>query len=255
MTRGAPGTLPLEMARWFNTSYHYLVPELDPDLVPRRAWGKPVDELREALALGHQTRPVLLGPVSFLLLSRPAATAGPVFDTLTMLAPLLAAYRGLLVELAEAGAEWVQLDEPSVARHPTPQQVEAVAMAYDFLGAADPRPKLCVATYYGTAPEVLPALLTSHVEGIGLDLSRGWEATLAELERLGGMAGRRLVAGVVDGRSAWAADLEAALTVLERARDLAGELATGLEHGRDAVAECRRARGGRRAAGVAGHAR
>ena len=224
MARGSADQPPLELTKWFDTNYHYLVPELDADQTPAEPWDKPSQEFAEALALGHHTRPVLLGPLSFLLLSKPADEAGPKFDPLVLLEPLLLGYQRVLADLAAAGASWVQLDEPVLVQDRGPAELEAAIMAYDVLSASRERPKILVATYYGHAREILGGLRGSAVDGIGLDLTRDGEANLTELESIGGLPGKRLVAGVVDGRNVWRTDLDRALELLGRVRPLAGEL-------------------------------
>ena len=123
MARGSDGIAPLEMTKWFDTNYHYLVPELGPDTAFRLAGDKPLREYQEARSLGIETRPVLLGPLSLLLLSKPAE---PGFSPLELLDLLLDAYAELLGALSEAGAGWVQLDEPVLAADRTSQELEAL---------------------------------------------------------------------------------------------------------------------------------
>jgi len=129
----ASGVAPLEMTKWFDTNYHYLVPELGPDTEFRLAGDKPLSEYREARALvGIETRPVLLGPLSFLLLAKPAE---PGFRPLDLLDPLLDVYAELLGKLAEAGAGWVQLDEPVLAADRTEGELDALGRACQRLGS------------------------------------------------------------------------------------------------------------------------
>jgi 5-methyltetrahydropteroyltriglutamate--homocysteine methyltransferase len=113
--RGVRDAPALEMTKWFDTNYHYLVPELGPDTEFTLAGTKPLDEYREARALGVETRPVLVGPVTFLLLSKAAGG----FDPLDLLDALLPRYADLLARLHDEGVEWVQLDEPCAGRTPT----------------------------------------------------------------------------------------------------------------------------------------
>src|SRR5918996_1983007 len=149
----------MEMTKWFDTNYHYLVPELGPEVEFRLAANpKPLAELAEARELGIATRPVLLGPVTFLLLAKGAGSgAGPGFDRLGLLDPLLEVYAELLDELEAAGAEWVQLDEPAFVQDRSPAELDALGRAYDRLGGAGARPKLLVSSYFdhlGDAMEV-----------------------------------------------------------------------------------------------------
>ena len=152
MARGAEGITALELTKWFDTNYHYLVPELEQATDLRLVGDKPVREYLEARQLGIETRPVLLGPVSFLLLSK---AVEPGFAPLDLLDPLLVAYEQLLGELHAAGARWVQLDEPALAADRTPAELEALRRAYQRLGSLRDRPKLLVSTYFGEIGDAL----------------------------------------------------------------------------------------------------
>src|SRR3989442_8477769 len=134
----------MEMTKWFDTNYHYLVPEFEPGQAFRLSSSKPVDEFQEAKALGIQTKPVLIGPVTFLHLGK-ARTAR--FDRLTLLDALLPVYAEVLSRLAAAGATWVQLDEPCLALDRTPAERAAFVRAYRFLSERVPKLKILVATY------------------------------------------------------------------------------------------------------------
>src|SRR4029453_7454179 len=138
MARGRDDATAMEMTKWFDTNYHYLVPERGPGVEFRRAaTPKPLAEQAEARELGIATRPVLLGPVTFLLLAKGAGTeAGTGFDRLNLLDPLLEVYAELLDELEAAGAEWGQLDEPAFVQDRSPAELDALARAYDRLGHA-----------------------------------------------------------------------------------------------------------------------
>jgi 5-methyltetrahydropteroyltriglutamate--homocysteine methyltransferase len=125
MARGTDGIAPLELTKWFATNHHYLVPEPGPGTALRLAGDKPVREYREARALGIETRPVLLGPLSFLLLAKPTE---PGFDPLILLDLLLDGYVELLRALHDAGALWVQLDEPVLAADRSPADLEAAGI-------------------------------------------------------------------------------------------------------------------------------
>ena len=137
MARGRADATAMEMTKWFDTNYHYLVPELGPATGFRlAARPKPLVELAEARELGIATRPVLLGPVTFLLLGKPADGAPAGFDRLELLDPLLEVYAELLDGLAAAGVEWVQLDEPAFVQDRSPRELDALGRAYDRLGQA-----------------------------------------------------------------------------------------------------------------------
>ncbi|WTW94142.1 5-methyltetrahydropteroyltriglutamate--homocysteine S-methyltransferase [Streptomycetaceae bacterium NBC_01309] len=214
MARGTQDVAPLEMTKWFDTNYHYLVPELGPDTVFTADSAKQVAEFTEALALGHTARPVLVGPVTYLLLAKPAPGVAADFEPLTLLDRLLPVYAEVLAELRAAGAAWVQLDEPALVQDRSPAELNAVARAYRDLGRAEDRPKLLVASYFGRLGEALPVLAAAPVEGLALDFTESGAANLGDLAAAGGLLGKRLVAGVVNGRNIWINDHEASLTTL-----------------------------------------
>ncbi|WP_371658571.1 5-methyltetrahydropteroyltriglutamate--homocysteine S-methyltransferase [Streptomyces sp. NBC_00280] len=214
MARGTQEVAPLEMTKWFDTNYHYLVPELGPDTVFRADPAKQVAELREALALGLGARPVLVGPVTYLLLAKPAPGVGADFDPLTLLDRLLPVYAEVLADLRAAGAEWVQLDEPALVQDRTPAELNTAARAYRGLGTLTDRPKLLVASYFDRLGDALPILAKAPVEGLALDFTDAAAANLADLAAVGGLPGKRLIAGVVNGRNIWANDLTKSLATL-----------------------------------------
>src|SRR5690349_8221000 len=212
----------MEMTKWFDTNYHYIVPEFEPGQTFRLSSSKPVDEFLEAKALGIPTKPVLIGPVTFLLLGK---TRTARFDRLALLDALLPVYADLLSRLAAAGATWVQLDEPCLALDRTPVEREAFTRAYRFLAERAPKVKLLVATYFGALDDNLTTALELPAAGLHVDAVRTG-ARLAELLRAwpagGGREGKVLSLGVIDGRNIWKADLAAALRQLEDALERAG---------------------------------
>ncbi|MFD3751882.1 5-methyltetrahydropteroyltriglutamate--homocysteine S-methyltransferase [Streptomyces cyaneofuscatus] len=214
MARGTQDVAPLEMTKWFDTNYHYLVPELGPDTVFTADSAKQVAELKEALALGHTPRPVLVGPVTYLLLAKAAPGVAADFEPLTLLDRLLPVYAEVLADLRAAGAEWVQLDEPALVQDRTPAELNAAARAYREIGGLTDRSKLLVASYFGRLGEALPVLAKSPVEGLALDFTESGAANLADLAAAGGLPGKRLVAGVVNGRNIWINDYEKSLATL-----------------------------------------
>jgi 5-methyltetrahydropteroyltriglutamate--homocysteine methyltransferase len=226
MARGRADATAMEMTKWFDTNYHYLVPELGPATrFGLAAAPKPLAELAEARELGVATRPVLLGPVTFLLLAKAATGVDPRFDRLGLLDPLLEVYAELLGELAAAGAEWVQLDEPAFVQDRSPAELEALAHAYQRLGSGGrARPKLLVSSYFDHLGDAMEVLVRAPVDGIGLDLTRGGARNLELLAAAGGLGERTLVAGVVDGRNVWVNDLERSLAQLATVLGLAGEV-------------------------------
>ncbi|MEV6578705.1 5-methyltetrahydropteroyltriglutamate--homocysteine S-methyltransferase [Streptomyces sp. NPDC051582] len=224
MARGTQDAAPLEMTKWFDTNYHYLVPELGPDTVFTADATRQVAELTEALALGHTARPVLVGPVTYLLLAKPAPGVAADFQPITLLDRLLPVYAQVLAELRAAGAEWVQLDEPALVQDRTPADLNATARAYRELGAPTDRPKLLVASYFDRLGDALPVLAAAPVEGLALDFTDGGAANLSDLAAVGGLPGKRLVAGVVDGRNVWINDHQKSLTTLGTLLGLADQV-------------------------------
>ncbi|PWK64360.1 methionine synthase (B12-independent) [Streptomyces sp. CG 926] len=224
MARGTQDVAPLEMTKWFDTNYHYLVPELGPDTVFTADPAKQVAELREALALGHTARPVLVGPITYLLLAKPAPGVAADFEPLTLLDRLLPVYAEVLASLRAAGADWVQLDEPALVQDRTPADLNAAARAYRDLGALTDRPKLLIASYFGRLGQALQVLAASPVEGLALDFTEAGAANLDDLAAVGGLPGKRLVAGVVNGRNIWINDHQKSLTTLGTLLGLADQV-------------------------------
>lgn len=214
MARGNQDIAPLEMTKWLDTNYHYLVPELGPDTVFSADSTKQVTELKEALALGHTPRPVLVGPVTYLLLAKPAPGVAADFEPLTLLDRLLPVYAEVLGDLRAAGAEWVQVDEPALVQDRTPAELDAAAHAYRELGGLTDRPRLLVASYFDRLGDALAVLAKSPVEGLALDFTESGAGNLEDLAAAGGLPGKRLVAGVVNGRNIWINDYEKSLATL-----------------------------------------
>jgi 5-methyltetrahydropteroyltriglutamate--homocysteine methyltransferase len=215
LARGEGDRAPLEMTKWFDSNYHYLVPEIGPETVFSLAGDRIVREFEEARAAGFLTRPVLVGPVTFLLLAKASDEAPAGYQPLDRLDDLVAVYGELLGRLAGAGAEWVQLDEPALVSEsieaPRDEALAALSAAYAALGALTDRPAIFVAAPYGSLDDALPVLAGSPVEAIGLDLVRGELPPTTE-----GLAGKTLVAGVIDGHNIWRGDLAAAFEILGR---------------------------------------
>jgi 5-methyltetrahydropteroyltriglutamate--homocysteine methyltransferase len=206
----------LEMTKWFDTNYHYLVPELNKGQRFALSSNKPLDELRQAAALGIATRPVLLGPVSFLLLSKRAGGG----SNLDLLAALAQVYGEMLEALAGAGASWAQLDEPFLGLDLGATQRQAFSEAYSILREAAPGLRLLVATYFAGLGDNLPTALALPIDALHLDaVVDPGQVDLALAQAPGTLA---LSLGVVDGRNVWRTDLEPALATLERALRVIG---------------------------------
>ncbi|HSH59960.1 MAG TPA: 5-methyltetrahydropteroyltriglutamate--homocysteine S-methyltransferase [Acidimicrobiales bacterium] len=213
----------VEMTKWFDTNYHYLVPELGPETEFALSSEKVFDEHAEARALGIETVPVLVGPLSFLVLGKSADGVAEDFDRLSLLDRLLPVYEEVLARLGAAGAEWVQLDEPVLVQDRSAEDLEALRRAYERLGAATGRPKIVVKTYFDHVGEAYPFLRELPVEGVGLDFHRG-EHNHQLVHNLGGLEGKTLFAGVVDGRNVWINDLAGSLGLLEHLAEHADDV-------------------------------
>ncbi len=217
LARGDREQQPLEMTKWFDSNYHSLVPEIGPDTVFSVTSDRIVRDFAAVLESGIETRPYLVGPVTFLLLSKAEAGAPADFAPLAKLAELLPVYAALLERLAAAGASWVQLDEPALVADgavPAAELRAAVEQAYRVLGSAQSRPKLLVSTPYGALGELLEPVASLPVEAIHLDLFKGeLPADLTGLAQA--LAGKTLVAGVVDGHNIWRNDLAASARKLD----------------------------------------
>ena len=214
--RGGHDLHALEMTKWFDTNYHYLVPELEAGQVFTLNAERLLGEFREAQALGHTARPVLLGPVSFLLLSK--AVDGS--DRLDLLDGLVRAYQELLQQLADAGAPWVQLDEPYLVLDLDADDRAAYRQAYAALAAA-PTPRLLIATYFGALGDNLELATSLPVDGLHVDLARAPEQLDAVLDAL--PAHSVLSLGVVDGRNIWRSRPDRVLAALKRAQARIGD--------------------------------
>jgi 5-methyltetrahydropteroyltriglutamate--homocysteine methyltransferase len=154
IARGEGNDVPAEMTKWFDSNYHYLVPEIGPDPDFHPASDRLVREVAEATASGYRTRPVIVGPITFLLLSKAAEGSPAGFAPLDRLDDLLPVYAELLAALTAAGAEWVQLDEPALVSESieTPRKtvLQATAHAYELLSAVPARPRASVRSTVST---------------------------------------------------------------------------------------------------------
>jgi 5-methyltetrahydropteroyltriglutamate--homocysteine methyltransferase len=209
----------MEMTKWFDTNYHYLVPEYSPGQTFSQSSSKALDEYGEAFKAGIKAKPVLIGPVSLIQLGK---SREPGFDPLSAhLDGLVEVYCELIERLAAAGAEWIQLDEPVLVGECGRDELAALERAYGAMAASKGNARLILQTYFGHLGDVYPAVRELPVDGIGLDFVRGAE-NLDLIRRHGAPAEKWLVAGVVDGRNVWITDLSAALSRLEELADLAG---------------------------------
>ncbi|GAA2187017.1 5-methyltetrahydropteroyltriglutamate--homocysteine S-methyltransferase [Leucobacter alluvii] len=240
LTRGDRDHQPLEMTKWFDTNYHYSVPEIDESTPLAANPAQLVAQLAEAAEQGIESRPVIVGPVTYLLLAKASDGAGEGFRPIDRLDEVVGVYAELLAALNEAGAGWVQLDEPALVSDSLPvprsETIALVERAYSILGGAAARPSILLTAPYGDAADALARLGSLPVEAVHADLVRGSlpEADLASGALTSAFAETQLVAGVVDGRNIWKTDLRAAFGALERLQragiDVVAGTSNSLQH-------------------------
>ena len=215
LARGTETLPPLEMTKWFDTNYHYLVPEIGAGTEIKLNLEAIDEQLEVAKQAGVKVRPQIVGPLTLLLGAKAEQGSAEDFSPVDRLDEFVAAYAQVLEQLAERGVEWVQLDEPglTVDRADNAKVAQLAERTYRALAAGEKRPQILVTSPYGSLRENLPALLGTGVEALHLDLVHGVYSK-AELESVSA-AGVHLVAGVVNGRNVWRADVRAALKTLE----------------------------------------
>jgi len=218
MARGAQNVPALEMTKWFDTNYHYVVPEFERGMNFSLRSSKALDEFREAQGLGIKTRPVLLGPVSFVLLGKPTH---PEVSRERVLNAILPLYVELLANLLRAGAEWVQIDEPCLCTDLNADAERFYREAYRSLKENNATPKLMLATYFGELDPNLDLALSLGTAGLHVDLVRAPHQLEALLRK--DVEQRRVSLGLVDGRNVWRTDLNRAVKMIEEAVSVVGE--------------------------------
>jgi len=203
-----------DMTKWFNTNYHYIVPEFSADDQFNISWLQLFEEVAEAKKSGHEVKPVLLGPISYLWLGK-EKDAG--FDRLSLLPRLLTAYQQILGKLAGLGVEWVQIDEPVLTLELPKEWAESFKLAYQVLNGST---KLLLTTYFDNITHHLEKIVSLKVDGLHIDLS-------ASPEQLSDVVAALpqdwvLSAGVINGRNVWRADLAQLLTTLQPVKEQLG---------------------------------
>lgn len=204
-----------DMTKWFNTNYHYIVPEFSQDDVFEVSWPQLFDEVNDAIKAGHKVKPVLLGPLSYLYLGKEVEDG---FDRLTLLPRLLTAYQAILAKLAKQGVEWVQIDEPILSLELDQPWQDAFKLAYQVLRCDV---KVLLTTYFDSIVDTLDKIVELEVDGLHIDLSAASE----QLELVTQMLpqGWVLSAGVINGRNVWRADLSAHLERLQPVKEKLGD--------------------------------
>ncbi|WP_414147906.1 5-methyltetrahydropteroyltriglutamate--homocysteine S-methyltransferase [Erwinia sp. BNK-24-b] len=196
-----------EMTKWFNTNYHYMVPEFVKGQQFKLSWTQILDEVDEALALGHKVKPVLLGPVTYLWLGK---VKGEQFDRLSLLKEILTVYQQVLAELAKRDIEWVQIDEPALVLELPQEWLDAYKPAYDALQGQS---KLLLTTYFDSVGTSLETIVKLPVQGLHVDLVHGKDDIAALNAKV--PASWLLSVGVINGRNVWRADLNSWFTRLQ----------------------------------------
>lgn len=208
----------MEMTKWFDTNYHYIVPEFYKNQKFRLSNFKLIDEYQEAKKLGINTKPVIPGPVSFLLLGKEKEEG---FDRIDLLGNLLEAYFEMISLLVDNGVEWIQFDEPFLALDLTPEQKGAFKIAYSRIRKNFPSVKFLLSTYFGGLSDNVELVADLPVDAIHLDLVRDPEQLEIMMKLLPGE--KKLSLGLVDGRNIWKNDLTNSLKLITKAVEKIGE--------------------------------
>lgn len=226
MARGNADVEPLEMTKWFDTNYHYLVPEISAETEFSLNLSKQLEELQEVTSWGFAARPILIGPATFLSLAKPSSETDPEFDPFTRLNDLVPLYVDAIAQLHRAGARWIQFDEPIFATDLSFDQLNAIKTAYEQIGATIWRPEILVSTYFGNVGlEGMELLRDLPIEAVGLDFTETGRGNLDHLKEVCGFTDKTLVAGIVNGRNIWKNDLWDSIDLIFELDRLAPEVA------------------------------
>ncbi|MFV8391588.1 5-methyltetrahydropteroyltriglutamate--homocysteine S-methyltransferase [Flavobacterium sp. LB2P6] len=210
----------MEMTKWFDTNYHYIVPEFTKDQEFKLFSEKIIDEFKEANALGIATKPVLIGPVTYLLLGK-EKEAG--FHRIDLVDKLLPVYFEILQKLENENVEWIQFDEPFLALNLTDKERNAITYVYNEINKRFPKIKLILANYFDCFGENLETVLALPVHTLHLDLVR-CHSQLDDILESGQLSNTvSLSLGVVDGRNIWKNDFKKSLALIQKATDALGE--------------------------------
>ncbi|MBC5825896.1 MAG: 5-methyltetrahydropteroyltriglutamate--homocysteine S-methyltransferase [Candidatus Eremiobacteraeota bacterium] len=218
MARGTATAQAMEMTKWFDTNYHYIVPELGSDTRFALSGSALFEQAKEAQALGARPKPVIVGPLTFLWLGKERGAHNDGFSRLDLLDRLVPVYEEILHRFAAMGIEWAQLDEPALAVGLDEQWLRGLSTAYERLALAGP--KILLGTYFDSVAECASQICALPVGGVHLDLIRAPHQLEAFLQ--GEPGAKVLSLGVVDGRNVWRTDLSSELTLLERAKSKLG---------------------------------
>lgn len=212
---GCLGAAASDMTKWFNTNYHYIVPEFSKDDTFEVSWPQLFEEVNEAVKAGHSVKPVLLGPLSYLYLGKEVEEG---FDRLALLPRLLAAYQAILAKLASQGVEWVQIDEPILSLELEDKWADAFKLAYQVIRCDI---KVLLTTYFDSVSDTLDKIVGLSVDGLHVDLSAAPEQLEEVVEKL--PDDWVLSVGVVNGRNVWRSDLSEQLLRLQPVKERLGD--------------------------------
>ena len=218
---GKISTFANEMTKWFDTNYHYIVPEFNSKTTFSLSNDKVFNELAEAQALGINAKPVLIGPVTYLSLGKVQDSNNPDFDPFSLLDNLVSVYIDIIEKLSNAGAEWIQLDEPVFSLDLNDKQRQALKQAYTQIAAAKSKSKILVTTYFGSVGENIDDYLELPVDALHFDLVRGFDDFKDILEKF--PKEKILSLGVVEGRNIWRNNFTESLDILKKAKDVVGD--------------------------------
>lgn len=211
----------LAMKKWFNTNYHYMVPEIEDDTRIRLSTTQPFDLFAEALRAGVKTRPAVVGAFTFLKLARFTGT-----KTAADFAPaVVAAYRDLIDVLQNAGAEWIQFDEPSLVTDLTVSDIAFFRSIYNEI-LAGKKIKVLLQTYFGDVRDCYTEICALPFDAIGLDFVEG-KRNLSLVKTYGFPAGKTLIAGVVNGKNVWRNDFAKTVATVRELRSVCADVALG----------------------------
>ena len=207
----------LEMTKWFDTNYHYLVPEFSADQTFSLSSNKPFDEFNEAKSLGYITKPIILGPLSFLLLGKSDTQS---FKTLNLLDKILPIYKEVIGKLSDLGAEWIQIDEPILVKDLDEEVISRIKPTLNELKKASKNSKILITTYFESLDKKIhEKLSTSDIDAIHLDLVRG-----TENKNYIQNANKVLSLGIIDGRNIWKSDLNNKIKFLQQSTKSENEI-------------------------------
>lgn len=212
---GCSGSAASDMTKWFNTNYHYIVPEFSQEDTFEVSWPQLFEEVNEAIQAGHKVKPVLLGPLSYLYLGKEVEEG---FDRLSLLPRLLTAYQAILSKFANLGVEWVQIDEPILSLELEKPWLDAFNLAYQVIRTDV---KVLLTTYFDSVLDTLDKIVELNVDGLHIDLSASPEQLQLVANKL--PKDWVLSAGVINGRNVWRADLSAQLALLQPVKDKLGD--------------------------------